>query len=75
MTAAMLANYPDLFAGGAIIAGLPFGAARDAKLMLADKSLSGTGTLEVTPYWITLDGTEVHGVTHTLHYNTRTIWE
>ena len=52
-----------------------FGAARDAKLMLADKSLSGTGTLEVTPYWITLDGTEVHGVTHTLHYDTRTIWE
>lgn len=52
-----------------------FGAARDAKLMLADKSLSGVGTLEVTPYWVTLDGTEVHGVTHTLHYNTRTIWE
>lgn len=52
-----------------------FGAARDAKLMQADKSLSGTGDLEVTPYWITLDGTEVHGVTHTLHYNTRTIWE
>lgn len=52
-----------------------FGAARDAKLMLADKSLSGAGTLEVTPYWVTLDGTEVHGITHTLHYNTRTIWE
>lgn len=52
-----------------------FGAARDAKLMLADKSLSGTGTLEATPYWITLDGTEVHGITHSLHYNTRTIWE
>lgn len=52
-----------------------FGAARDAKLMLADKSLSGTGDLEVTPYWVTLDGTEVHGVTHTLHYNTRTIWK
>lgn len=52
-----------------------FGAARDAKLMLADKSLSGTGTLEVTTYWITLDGTEVHGITHSLHYNTRTIWE
>ena len=52
-----------------------FGAARDAKLMLADKSLSGTGTLEVTPYWITLDGTEVHGITHSLQYNTRTIWE
>jgi poly(hydroxyalkanoate) depolymerase family esterase len=30
MTAAILANYPELFAGGAIIAGLPFGAARDA---------------------------------------------
>jgi poly(hydroxyalkanoate) depolymerase family esterase len=27
MTAAMLAAYPDMFAGGAIIAGLPFGAA------------------------------------------------
>ena len=27
MTAAMLAAYPDLFAGGAIIAGLPYGAA------------------------------------------------
>lgn len=52
-----------------------FGAARNAKLMLADKSLGGTGTLEVTPYWVTLDGTEVHGITHTLHYNTRTIWE
>lgn len=52
-----------------------FGAARDAKLMLADLPLSGTGDLEVTPYWVTLDGTEVHGVTHTLHYNTRTIWE
>lgn len=52
-----------------------FGAARDAKLMLADLDLSGVGVLEVTPYWVTLDGTEVHGVTHTLHYNTRTIWE
>ncbi len=28
MAAAMLANYPDVFAGGAIIAGLPFGTAR-----------------------------------------------
>lgn len=50
-----------------------FGAARNAKLMLADKSLGGTGTLEVTPYWVTLDGTQVLGQTHTLHYNTRTI--
>lgn len=52
-----------------------FGAARDAKLMLADLPLSGTGDLEVTPYWVTLDGTEVLGSAHTLHYNTRTIWE
>lgn len=52
-----------------------FGAARNAKLMITQQSFSGSGTLEVTPYWVTLDGTEVHGVTHTLHYNTRTIWE
>lgn len=52
-----------------------FDAARNAKLMITQQSLSGSGTLEVTPYWVTLDGTEVHGVTHTLHYNTRTIWE
>ncbi len=35
MTAAMLANYPEIFAGGAIFAGLPFGAARDARRALA----------------------------------------
>lgn len=52
-----------------------FGAARNARLMITQQSLSGSGTLEVIPYWVTLDGTEVHGVTHTLHYNTRTIWE
>lgn len=52
-----------------------FGAARNARLMITQQSFSGSGTLEVTPYWVTLDGTEVHGVTHTLHYNTRTIWE
>lgn len=52
-----------------------FGAARNARLMITQQSLSGSGTLEVTPYWVTLEGTEVHGVTHTLHYNTRTIWE
>ena len=52
-----------------------FGAARNARLMITHQSLSGSGTLEVTPYWVTLDGTEVHGVTHTLHYNTRTIWK
>lgn len=52
-----------------------FGAARNAKLMLAEQPLNGTGTLEVTPYWVTLDGTQVLGQTRTLHYNTRTIWE
>ena len=31
MTAAMLACYPELFAGGAIIAGLPFGAAQNIR--------------------------------------------
>ncbi len=29
MTSVMLANYPEVFAGGAIIAGLPYGAARN----------------------------------------------
>lgn len=52
-----------------------FGAARNARLMITQQSLSGSGTLEVTPYWVTLDGTQVLGQTHTLHYNTRTIWE
>ena len=58
-----------------VVASGLFGAARNARLMITQQSLSGSGTLEVTPYWVTLDGTEVHGVTHTLHYNTRTIWE
>jgi poly(hydroxyalkanoate) depolymerase family esterase len=31
MTAVMLATYPELFAGGAIIAGLPFGAAQNVR--------------------------------------------
>jgi len=31
MSAVMLALYPELFAGGAIIAGLPFGSARDVR--------------------------------------------
>lgn len=34
MTAAMLAVYPDLFAGGAIIAGLPYGVARNVQQAL-----------------------------------------
>lgn len=35
MTAAMLAAYPEVFRAGAIIAGLPYGAARDAHRALA----------------------------------------
>ncbi|MCV9963087.1 PHB depolymerase family esterase [Pararhizobium sp. BT-229] len=35
MTAAMLAAYPDIFRGGGIIAGLPYGAARDVQRALA----------------------------------------
>ena len=52
-----------------------FGVARGSRFVIADQSLYGSGALEVTPYWITMDGTEVHGITHSLHYNTRTIWE
>lgn len=35
MATAMVANYPELFSGGAIIAGMPFGAARDARRALS----------------------------------------
>ncbi len=52
-----------------------FGAARNAKLMIAQQRLFGSGTLEVTPYWVTKDGTTVLGQPHTLHYSARGIWE
>ncbi|GEO15351.1 hypothetical protein MAE02_30470 [Microvirga aerophila] len=35
MTAVMLATYPEVFAGGGIIAGLPFGAASDVRHVMA----------------------------------------
>ena len=38
MTAAMLATYPELFAGGAIIAGLPYGSAHNVKEALGTMS-------------------------------------
>ncbi len=38
MAAALLATYPDAFAGGAIIAGLPYGAAASVKEALAAMS-------------------------------------
>ena len=40
MASAMLACYPDVFAGGAIIAGLPFGAASDVRSALQMMSQS-----------------------------------
>lgn len=40
MTSAMLASYPELFAGGAIIAGLPFGAAANVGEALAAMRLA-----------------------------------
>lgn len=52
-----------------------FGAARNARLMITQQSLFGSGTLEVTPYWVTKDGTTVLGQPHTLHYSARGIWE
>jgi poly(hydroxyalkanoate) depolymerase family esterase len=38
MTSVMLATYPDVFAGGAIIAGLPYGAATNVQQALASMS-------------------------------------
>lgn len=52
-----------------------FGAARNARLMITQQRLFGSGTLEVTPYWVTKDGTTVLGQSHTLHYSARGIWE
>lgn len=49
------------------------GASRDAKLMTAQLSLSGSGSLEVTPYWVTLDGTTVYGQSRTITYTARSI--
>ena len=48
MTMAMLADYPELFAGGAVIAGLPFGVARnmrDAILQMRLPSSRSAGEL------------------------------
>lgn len=49
------------------------GASRDAQLMTAQLSLSGSGSLEVTPYWVTLDGTTVYGQSRTISYTARSI--
>lgn len=42
MVAAMLATYPDIFAGGAIIAGLPYGVARGIPEAMSAMSSPGT---------------------------------
>lgn len=52
-----------------------FDVARGSRFVIADQSLYGSGALEVTPYWITMDGTTVLGQSHTLHYTSRSIWE
>jgi poly(hydroxyalkanoate) depolymerase family esterase len=45
MVSAMLATYPDVFAGGAVLAGLPYGCAASAKdafaAMFTERALSG----------------------------------
>lgn len=46
VAAALLATYPDLFAAGAIIGGLPFGAARDAMSALDVMNRGSTRTPE-----------------------------
>lgn len=49
------------------------GASRSDTLLTAQLSLSGSGSLEVTPYWVTLDGTTVYGQSRTLTYTARSI--
>lgn len=48
MTAAMLATYPDIFEAGAVIAGLPFGAAEGVPQALAAMSGRGSHNLAKT---------------------------
>lgn len=48
MTAAMLAVYPEIFAGGAIIAGLPFGAAANVREALETMR---SAPLKTPPEW------------------------
>jgi feruloyl esterase len=48
MTSAMLATYPELFAGAAIIAGLPFGAAQNVRDAL---EAMRTAPLHTPPQW------------------------
>lgn len=44
MTSVMLATYPDMFAGGAIVAGLPYGVARNLGEALAAMAMTGPPT-------------------------------
>jgi poly(hydroxyalkanoate) depolymerase family esterase len=46
MTMAMLANYPELFAGGAVIAGLPFGVARNVRDAILQMRLPSSRSAE-----------------------------
>lgn len=64
------ARYRLLYTAGSLFGG---DVARKAPLMTLDYALSGSGTLEITPYWVTLDGTTVTGATRTLTYTSRSI--
>jgi hypothetical protein len=47
------------------------GVSRNAKLAVLKYDVSGLrrgASLEITPYWVTLDGTTVYGTTRTLTY-------
>lgn len=63
-------RYRLFYTAGALFGG---DVARRAPLMTLDYALSGSGTLEVVPYWVTLDGTTVTGAARTLTYTSRTI--
>lgn len=63
-------RYRLIYTAGALFGG---DVARRAPLMTLDYALSGSGTLEVIPYWVTLDGTTVTGAARTLTYTSRTI--
>lgn len=63
-------RYRLIYTAGSLFGG---DVARKAPLMTLDYALSGSGTLEITPYWVTLDGTTVTGTTRTLTYTSRGI--
>ncbi|WP_375397166.1 alpha/beta hydrolase family esterase [uncultured Sphingomonas sp.] len=59
MTSVMLASYPEVFAGGAIIAGLPFAAA--SSVPEAFDRMRGHGHVDGDAYAAAVRGASVHG--------------